>query len=90
MNSLTPMGATLYRLYTNEQCTDHGLRVAVGKGMITPDEYKLITEKEYEPLPPEPSTPTEYPYGLDSTQLEDVEQKYRDKAVTEVSEDAQS
>ena len=79
MNSLTPMGATLYRLYQNEQCTDHGLRVAVGKGMITPDEYKLITEKEYEPLPPE------YPYGLDSTQLEDVEQKYRDKVATEVS-----
>ena len=79
MNSLTPMGATLYRLFQNEQCTDHGLRVAVGKGMITPDEYKLITEKEYEPLP------SEYPYGLDSTQLEDVEQKYRDKVATEVS-----
>lgn len=79
MNSLTPMGATLYRLYQNEQCTDHGLRVAVAKGMITPDEYKLIAEKEYEPLP------SEYPYGLDSTQLEDVEQKYRDKVAEEVS-----
>ena len=79
MNSLTPMGATLYRLYMNEQCTDHGLKVAVGKGMITPDEYKLITEKDYEPLP------SEYPYGLDTEQLEDVEQKYRDKVAEEVS-----
>ena len=79
MNSISPMGATLYRLYKNQQCTDHGLKVAVGKGMINPDEYKLITEKDYEPLP------SEYPYGLDTEQLEDVEQKYRDKVATEVS-----
>lgn len=76
---MTPMAMNLNRLYQEGRATDHGLKTAVKRGMITPEEYKLITEKDYEPLP------DEYPYGLDTQQLEDVEQKYRDKVATEVS-----
>lgn len=79
MENLTPIGEVFYRLYENGEMSLNGIGVGVFKGMITAEEYLIITGQEYVPLQ------SEYPYGLTQTQLEEVEQKYRDKLVSEVS-----